>query len=524
MPKLTRREFLISLGTLPFVKLAIPQLVIPATRQLAQQSDDGTTANQPNILVMVFDTFSANHLATEGYRRDTAPNLTRLAEKATVFHNHYAAGSFTSPGTASLLTGLYPWTHRSLQTYGHALPRVAANNIFNLLPDTYYKVAYTHNPLASALLHQFRRPIDELKPRRELVKMDGLWSDVRFANDYPVAINAERLISGLNLPPSSIYLDMFRSLRATTTRNEYERQYAEMFPRGVPEDDADMLYGLYTVEDAIDWVAELATSYPTPTFSYIHLWPPHAPYTTRREFIDIFQDGWQPVEKPKNPLDDEAVPQQKLNEWRRFYDEYVAYVDAEFARLFDLLEKSGALENTYLILTSDHGELFERGIRGHTTSVLYDSLLHVPMMVWKPGQTARVDVYEHTSAVDLVPTLLHLTGQPIPEMAEGMIMPTFGGPAVSSERDVYGVEAKRNNAFAPLTIGTVALHRGPHKLVQYFGYKGLSSGESYYELFNLDNDPDELDNRYATDTALARELQEQLRLKLEEADRSFRAG
>lgn len=353
MPKLTRREFLISLGTLPFVKLAIPQLMIPATRQLAQQPGGEATSNQPNILMMVFDTFSANHLATEGYRRDTAPNLARLAEKATVFHNHRAAGSFTSPGTASLLTGLYPWTHRSIQTYGHALPRVAENNIFNLLPDTYYKVAYTHNPLASALLHQFRRQIDELKPRRELTTMDGLWSDVRFANDFPVAINAERLIGGLNLPPSATYLDLFRSLRANLARNKYEHEYADLFPRGMPEDGADMLYGLYTIEDAIDWVAELSTTYPTPFFSYIHLWPPHAPYATRREFIDIFQDGWQPAEKALNPLDTEGVPQVKLNESRRLYDEYVSYVDAEFARLYDLLEKSGALENTYLILTSD---------------------------------------------------------------------------------------------------------------------------------------------------------------------------
>lgn len=213
----------------------------------------------------------------------------------------------------------------------------------------------------------------------------------------------------------------------------------------------------------------------------------------------------------------------KLNESRRLYDEYVSYVDAEFARLYDLLEKSGALENTYLILTSDHGELFERGIGGHTTSVLYDSILHVPMMVWKPGQTERVDVYEQTSAVDIMPTLLHLTGQPIPDITEGVVLPTFGGD-VSADRDVFGVEAKRNNAFAPLSVATLAVHRGPHKLVQYFGYKGLSSGESYYELFDLENDPDELDNLYKTQTSLARDLQELLRLKLDEVNRNFRAA
>lgn len=521
MPKLTRREFLLALGTVPFVKLAIPQLMVPAVKPLGQQSGSEANANQPNILVLVFDTFSAHHFASAGYRRDTTPQLARLAERATVFHNHYAAGSFTTPGTASLLTGLYPWTHRALQTYGHALARVADNNIFNLLPDSYHKIAYTHNPLASSLLHQFRHHIDHLKPRRELTMMDGLYSDVRFANDYPVSINAERLISGLNLPPSATYLDLFKSLRDNVKRNKFEREYAELFPRGVPEDGADMLYGLYMVEDALDWVAEVSASNPTPYFNYVHLWPPHAPYTTRREFIDIFQDGWQPTEKTINPVETEGVPQESLNERRRLYDEYIAYVDAEFARLFDMLEKNGALENTYVILTSDHGELFERGIGGHTTAVMYESILHVPLMIWKPGQTERVDVYDRTSAVDIVPTLLQLTGQPIPELVEGRVLPTLAA-AGAPERNVFGVEAKRNNAFAPLSVATLGLYRGPHKLVQYFGYPKQSAGESYFELFNLENDPEELENLYATEKSVARDLQEQLRLKLEEVNRSLR--
>ena len=62
----------------------------------------------------------------------------------------------------------------------------------------------------------------------------------------------------------------------------------------------------------------------------------------------------------------------------------------------------------------------------------------------------------------------------------------------------------------------------PHKLVQYFGYPKQSAGESYFELFNLENDPEELENLYATEKSVARDLQEQLRLKLEEVNRSLR--
>ena len=72
----------------------------------------------PNIVVLVFDAMSAENLSLYGYRRDTSPNLERFASRATVYNAHYSAGSFTTPGTASLLTGLYPWTHRAIDESG----------------------------------------------------------------------------------------------------------------------------------------------------------------------------------------------------------------------------------------------------------------------------------------------------------------------------------------------------------------------------------------------------------------------
>ena len=98
MANLTRREFLLSLAAMPALGLRLPQLMTltPGSGQ-ARQGDPG----QPNFIIMVFDTFSARHLPLRGYPRDTTPNISRLAERATVFHNHYAGGNYTTPGTAS---------------------------------------------------------------------------------------------------------------------------------------------------------------------------------------------------------------------------------------------------------------------------------------------------------------------------------------------------------------------------------------------------------------------------------------
>ena len=85
------------------------------------------------------------------------------------------------------------------------------------------------------------------------------------------------------------------------------------------------------------------------------------------------------------------------------------------------MEESGMLENTWLIFTSDHGEMFERGINGHMTVCQHEPVMKIPLIIFEPGQTTRRDVYTPTNSVDVLPTLLHLTGQPVPDWVEGEV-------------------------------------------------------------------------------------------------------
>ena len=515
MTDLSRREFLLSLATLPVLGMRLPQLVQAATAA-ATQAD----ANQPNIILLVYDTFSAHHISLQGYERETTPHIARLAERATVFHNHYAGGNFTSPGTASLLTGLYPWNHRSIHNYGHVLDSLRSHNLFGLLPDTYNKVAYTHNSLASALLNQFRPDITELTPRTDLTLAGTLWSERLFPNDVPVAIHTERMFQG-QARTSPAFLGAINKLYRNITTRRLAAEYADLFPRGLPGGDSNSLYAVYVLDNVTDWTAEQAAELNSPFALYVHVLPPHGPYRTRHDFIDAFDDGWSLATKPDSPFSTGVNPD-VLVQQRRMYDEFIAYVDDEVRRLFDLLEQNGTLDNTIVILTSDHGELFERGIMGHTTAGLYDPVIHIPLMIWRPGQTERVDVHERTSCVDLLPTLLHLTGQPIPDLVEGVVLPTFGDDANRpTERPIFAVEAKTNSKFAPLTKHSIAFYQGPYKLTSYVGYPEVPA-EGLYELYNLENDPEERENLIATDTATAAEMKAQLEQKLEEVNRPFR--
>ncbi|MEA3352154.1 MAG: sulfatase-like hydrolase/transferase, partial [Chloroflexota bacterium] len=105
MKKFNRRDFL-KFASLFSTGLAFQRFT--AAPAWSQQN-----AGEKNIIIVVLDALSACNIALHGYARDTMPNLAKLAEKAVVYHNHYAAGNFTTPGTASLLTGTLPWSHRA---------------------------------------------------------------------------------------------------------------------------------------------------------------------------------------------------------------------------------------------------------------------------------------------------------------------------------------------------------------------------------------------------------------------------
>ena len=95
--KLSRRDFLKALGV---SSLALSGLVKSNSIPF---ENNKTSLNAPNILVLVFDALSAKDVSLYGFPRQTTPNLERAANQATVYHRHYSAGNFTTPGTASLI-------------------------------------------------------------------------------------------------------------------------------------------------------------------------------------------------------------------------------------------------------------------------------------------------------------------------------------------------------------------------------------------------------------------------------------
>jgi arylsulfatase A-like enzyme len=494
----TRRDFLKLVSLLPLLLLPLPK----RTADAPSSAQDST----PNILIFVFDALSARHLPIYGYARNTTPNLTRFAERATVYHSHHSGGNFTTSGTASLLTGVYPWTHRAIQEYGTVLESFSSQNIFSTYPKAGFSFAYTHNLLAEYLLQQFRSHIGLFKRTRELALNDPEYSDRLFASDYNVSFGSEQAIlrGGATKPTSLLGSLLYRVLRLSRlikTADVYEAQ----FPNGVP--NLNDIY--FILEDAINWlIAELPAAR-QPFLGYFHILPPHDPYCPRVDFVGKFQDDFVPPAKPPSPFS-QGISEESTQYSRMQYDEYLAYADAEFGRLYDALLQKGTLDQATVIVTADHGELFERGIVGHVTPTLYEPLIHIPLLVSVPGQTQRQDIDTHTSAVDILPTLAKLTGQPAPAWGEGQVLPGFSGEPVTTAPDVFAVEAKSSPKQGVLNKVTVAMIKGNYKLIYYRGYPKNPAPE----LYDLSNDPEELQDLASVNPSVAADLQQAIEAKL----------
>ncbi len=501
---ITRRDFLKFAGMVP-LSLATPSYI----NSLASNN------NKKNVLVIIFDALSAYHLSFLGYQRETMPNLVRWADRAVVYHKHYAGGNYTTPGTASLLTGTHPWKHRAFQVSAPVENIYTERNLFTFFRD-YYRISYSHNNLVNALEEQFSKNIDDLIPReRLLLNIDAIAPSFLKKDEDIFTVswmrNFNKRVDGVTY---SLYLSFLNSLMENLTEAKYT-ELNNQFPRGIPGRFVDFI-----LEDAIDWLQDNLWKLPQPFAGYFHFLPPHDPYRTHREFYGHFQDDG--IFHELKPLDIfGGINDAKfLNENRMQYDEFLLYVDRELNRLLSYLDQSGLLENTWVILTSDHGEMFERGILEHTTPVLYEPVIRVPLIIFEPGRTTRFDVHQTTSAIDVLPTLMQVTGHTPANWTEGIVLPPYNTIDHSSDRSIYVVEAKKNKQDGPLTTATIALVKGQYKLMNFFGYEELDGSERI-ELYDLENDPEELNDLSSAKPETTAEMLNEIKQKLAEVDEPY---
>ncbi|HXQ33330.1 MAG TPA: sulfatase-like hydrolase/transferase, partial [Anaerolineales bacterium] len=227
---LTRREFLKLISLMP---------VGIFSRSISKFAHTFST-DAPNIIIIVFDAWSQHHASLYGYPRHTMPNLEKFAEKATVYHNHYTAGTFTSSGTASLLTGLYPWSHRALHLGAVVTPHHAAHNIFAALSETHSTLGYAQNEYADQILYALGEEVETHVSNWDFnLQSSNLYGAPIFDKNPRIAFASfeDNLVKRLKGNDASIFLGPLLRLHFLSNRAKYVDLYGENYPLGLPKSD-----------------------------------------------------------------------------------------------------------------------------------------------------------------------------------------------------------------------------------------------------------------------------------------------
>ncbi|MHC4824462.1 MAG: sulfatase [Planctomycetota bacterium] len=413
--------------------LACSEGDVPATGSGATGSGP-TTA--PNIILISMDTLRADHLASYGHEVPNSPVLDGFLEGATRWTKAYATAPWTLPSHASMLTGKYPFAH-------------GAHTFFIEEPGRNVS------------------PLDE-----ENVTMAEVLRDLGYDTGAFIANKhflAERFLVDQGFETFHVFKgrDMARA----------DKVHSRAFP----------------------W---LKRDRERPYFLFLNYMDTHRPYhsTERPGLFDfpVGEDSGMILNRLMEPIltRDGGDHSAELTQLRAQYDTSVANLDEQLGALFALLESRGELEDTLILITSDHGEYFgEHDLLEHSKDV-YQEALHVPFMVKSPRQ-AEGNVNETPISVASIPGLVfdHLPHEmadrafrsiPRLDLREGIVAENY----YSRSRDLF------DRPWGD------RLHRVRRALF-LDGWKYIHSSDGAHELYHLDADPKEQANLLESESARA---------------------
>lgn len=312
-----------------------------------------------------------------------------------------------------------------------------------------------------------------------------------------------------------MFRDRFLSLASSMERLGYQTSLFQSNPHcqqrfGFARGFAEYRYisgekpGLQT--DAV--LEKLNSVSDQPFFMFIHEIDPHSPYTPEENIYkklfglapqehlaqlsvsdQMIIDGYDLRYTPDVPRFflprlRELSPE-GTNYLKRLYDAEIHGVDFHFGRILERLETLGLAENTVVCFISDHGQAFgEHGFYGHNHS-LYQEVLHVPMIIHLPGQTAGRRIPWNMSLYDLYPTLVALGGgEPEADQQAKSLLTRDGELLIGENRPVY---AYYDASEADMDAWQFCLIDGTYKIIDH--------GEiSPPEIYDLSRDPNETTN------------------------------
>ena len=392
----------------------------------------GPSAKKTNIILMTLDTTRADHLGCYGYHRNTSPNLDELSQRSIIYTNAIAPASWTLPSHASLFTGKFTTSH-----------------------------GVQYDPQGSLkLTNAIRGPKGRQVPRaRGLAQDETTLAQILRQTGYKTGavVGGPWLKKVFGFQKGFDFYD--------------DRQISSVNGRlAIQINDA-----------AISWLKEINSKN---FFLFLNYFDPHGPYCPPAPYgFKFLPPGISPNDKTRS-----------TEKMLALYDAEILYMDHYIGQLIQFLKAKKAFDNTWFIITADHGELLgEHGKLGHG-HYLFQQEIHVPLFMKYPG--SEVPPSKTNSPVqltDLLPLICERLELSPPTNIQGNAPPQINHPLLA---EAY-----------PLQILTKDGHWRA-----YFenNFKYLWNSRGNHLLYNLKNDPRELKNLIAQKPSIAADMLQKL--------------
>jgi arylsulfatase A-like enzyme len=255
-----------------------------------------------------------------------------------------------------------------------------------------------------------------------------------------------------------------------------------------------------------------------PFFMFIHYSEPHAPYRLPRKYRRFMPDGisfrsaQQVNQDPwKYLIDPDSMDEEDFKALTAIYDAEIAYADERIAQVLGWFEERKILDETMVIITADHGEnIGDHKMMAHKYC-LYDTLLHVPLLIQFPTGSVKPDRLTHqVQTLDIFPTIMSMLGEASSETYRSL----QGYDITSSERHEFTIAEQSLpdlTTFYKRYPGVdVSRYDRSLKMIRTDRYKYIWASDGNHELFDLQVDPDEEQNIIKDQQKIAKDLDRQL--------------
>ncbi len=443
--------------------------------------------SQPNLIYIFADQLRYQSVGYNGDTQARTPNIDAFAKESTVMDNAVSGHPVCAPYRASLLTGKY--TTSTGMVINEI--RISQNHVTfpNVLRENGYETCYIGKwHLWANVWGDHFNPDNSYIPEGQRLGFDDFFAGFNFHHDYYSPLAYYHLNS-----KDKIYYDGYEpdcqtdmAIEHLTRLSESNKPFALFLSLGTPHDP---------------WIKENVPE------KYYEMFKDH-PFPNPENYLsenDPYADDWAKLSERER---------QKLEEWRRVYYAMVANLDDNFGKLVVAIDKLGLRDNSIVIFTSDHGELF--GAHGRRAkNIFYEEAVRVPYLIRGKQFTPSV-CDTNFNTVDIMPTLLSYMNLPIPETVEGL-----------NKKDEIQGNTVSDEGSLMMGTGPTATYGNGHEWRAYrtkqYTYAIFKNPEKEL-LFDNQNDPLQMNNlaNEAKYAELKAKLKQEMFDKMEKNNDKFR--